>query len=237
MGNTGKIKDLLNIICLADGEKINAELEQFINKYGQKSDEYIILGENFREFNGGNFKIKGREKRADYIFYIIVKRELEKNSYSCYESVNIVKQYEWFDSNKFLNPDYIPDQRWHWIQYIMYKEIVNGERKKESEFKKIFYEETGKNYDDMNNHVRGVKMDDSINRIRIYCPEQLLWLAKAVEVEKSIVDSAMACAEKKINEIRNESPDAKYSAEATKKMNKETCLWNIILEKIDKTNN
>lgn len=30
MGNTGKIKDLLNIICLADGEKINAELEQFI---------------------------------------------------------------------------------------------------------------------------------------------------------------------------------------------------------------
>ena len=47
----------------------------------------------------------------------------------------------------------------------------------------------------------------------------------------------MACAEKKINEIRNESPDAKYSAEATKKMNKETCLWNIILEKIDKTNN
>lgn len=111
------------------------------------------------------------------------------------------------------------------------------EERRSPNLKKKFYEETGKNYDDMNNHVRGVKMDDSINRIRIYCPEQLLWLAKAVEVEKSILDSAMACAEKKINEIRNESPDAKYSAEATKKMNKETCLWNIILEKIDKTNN
>ena len=122
----------------------------------------------------------------------------------------------------------------------MYREIVNGGEKEESEFRKTFYKETGKDY---NGSVRGIKIDDSINKIRILCPEQLLWLAKAVGIEEVIIDKATIYAKEKIDEMRKNSLKGRYSAKATDFMNKKIeeeygkSLWGIIKEQLQTISN
>lgn len=74
------------------------------------------------------------------------------------------------------------------------------------------------------------------------CPELLLWLAEAAEVEEQLVREAAAYASERIDLIRRENPDGAYSSEAVKYMNEmfkkkygET-LWVKTVNKIMSTN-
>lgn len=97
-------KKLLIIICEADAKKIDKELEEFINKCGQKENGFITVGNHFNDYYSK--KITEKEKKSlrqweDYIFFTIVEREIKKKK-SYYESINIVKRYDWFDADKFF---------------------------------------------------------------------------------------------------------------------------------------
>lgn len=70
------------------------------------------------------------------------------------------------------------------------------------------------------------------------CPELLLWLAEAADVDQNIIKQASVLAKDKIDEIRALNPESAYSEEAVKYMNEQfkeqynKTLWNFICEKI-----
>lgn len=124
----------------------------------------------------------------------------------------------------FLNPDSIPNQRWHWIQYIMYRDVVKDRKDNEFEFKETFKSKTGRDYSNYNSRVREITIDDnSKSRLNIFCPEQLLWIAKAVKIDNKIINDAKEYMEKFIIEhiSKEDSLKVKYSKAAVEYLNRE----------------
>ena len=70
------------------------------------------------------------------------------------------------------------------------------------------------------------------------CPELLLWMAEAADVDEAIIKEAANYAKEKIDEIRRTSPTSAYSAKSVIHMNNkfkekyQKNLWGFIVEKI-----
>ena len=74
------------------------------------------------------------------------------------------------------------------------------------------------------------------------CPELLLWMAEAAGVKNELVIEAEKHARDRIDEIRSNNPDQKYSSEAVKYMDNKLKekygknLWSMIIEEINGSN-
>ena len=81
--------------------------------------------------------------------------------------------------------------------------------------------------------------DVEFRRGSFKCPELLLWLAEAADVNSNIVEEAATYASEKIEEIKKVSSDLSYSAEAVKYMNDKfnekygETLWEKTVNKIN----
>lgn len=75
------------------------------------------------------------------------------------------------------------------------------------------------------------------------CPELILWMAEAAGIDDKIIKEAASYAGKRIDEIREATPDTSYSAAAVSYMNKKFKekynkeLLTMVIEKIKETNN
>ncbi len=90
------------------------------------------------------------------------------------------------------------------------------------------------------------KKTDDLKEIKcegFKCPELLLWMAEAAEVKNELIIEAESYAKEKIDEVRNNNPEAAYSSEAVKYMNKKfnekynETLWSMIIGRIKETIN